>query len=185
MQIKPNYSALVFLKYDSGSKFKFNASSGEVPAALISDVYYLIPKLNYHGFSGRIGDFMLQGKGKKFISSLYRATENGSQTIYTGDIYKTNDLLVFILEPGKYLEIFLLPDQKQAKDLILQQFDSPGSQYQMEALRDKLKNSLERMFDDINEGMQNLDFGIDYHRTYRTINKPKKSARRTGKSQSL
>lgn len=144
MQIKPNYSALIFLKYDSGSKFKFNASSGEVPAALESEGYYLISKLNYHGDSRRIGDFMLQGKGKKFISSLYRAIENGSQIIYTGDIYKTNDLLVFILEPGKYLEIFLLPDQKQAKDLILQQFDSPGSQYQMEALRDKLKKTARR-----------------------------------------
>lgn len=185
MQIKPNYSALVFLKYDSGSKFNFNASSGEVPAALISEGYYLISKSNYHGNSGRIGDFMLQGKRQKFISSLYRATENGSQIIYTGDIYKTNDLLVFILEPGRYLEIFWLPEQKQAKDLILHQFDSPGSEDQREELRDNLKDSLERELEKYDEGIRNLDFGIDFHRTYRTINKPKKTARRTRKSQSV
>ncbi|GMU86659.1 MAG: hypothetical protein AMXMBFR48_19010 [Ignavibacteriales bacterium] len=130
---------LLFKKDNScNSKYIKISEAGEIPQSLSDDVLYLHDRTSQvvKNLVGKMkGEYLLKSNDKVFQTSLFLWSEGSFNLIASGDIYRTQTLLIVFFTPGVQIEIFIAPGMKDNRsDMMLKVLNGKYSDV-LEALR--------------------------------------------------
>lgn len=130
---------LLFRKDNSfSSKYTKISEAGEIPQSLSSDVLYLLgseSKVTGNLVRNRKGDYLLKAGDRGFQTSLFLWDDGSFTLIATGDIFRTQTLLIVYFTPGVQIEIFIAPGMKDDRSRLMTKVLAGKYSEELEALR--------------------------------------------------
>ncbi|MBV6513925.1 MAG: hypothetical protein FMNOHCHN_03507 [Ignavibacteriaceae bacterium] len=135
-----NFTGYLLFKKDNSCSSKYTkiSEAGEIPKSLSADILYLHDresKVTKNLVRKMKGEYLLKSNDKVFQTSLYLWNEGSFTLLASGDIFRTQTLLIVYFTPGVQIEIFVAPGMKEMRsDIMLQVIKGKHSE-ELESLR--------------------------------------------------